>query len=103
MKSAAGSHPLRIKQLGLRSRTTYEVVTAVSCRTQYHVRSVEELKSLVERLGRQLRAIAIESDHTAVPPLDKDAKRRGEAGGKTFALLPDDFDRRQPTGEIGDI
>jgi hypothetical protein len=50
-----------------------------------------------------LRAIAIESDHPAVSPVDKGAKGRGEAGGKTFALLPNDFDRRQPTGEIGDI
>jgi len=50
-----------------------------------------------------LRAIAIDSDYTAVSPVDEDAESRDEAGGKTFALLSDDFDRRQPTGEIGDI
>src|ERR1700735_3251069 len=97
IKGAASSHPLRIKQPGLRGLTTYEVVTAVSSRTQYHVRSVQKPESLIERLRRQLRAISIESNHTAISPVDKDAKRRGEASGESFALLSDDFDRWEPT------
>ena len=103
IKSTPRSHPLRIKQLGVQSRTTYEVVAAVDSRTHDYVCTVEELESLIERLGRQLRAVAIESDHAAVAPSDEDAEGRDEARGKTFAFLSDDFDCRQPTGEIDDI
>jgi hypothetical protein len=94
---------LRIKQVGLHSLTTYEVVSTVSSWTYHYVRSVKELESLIKRLRRELRAVAIDSEHTAVSPIDEDAEGREEARGKALALLSDDFDRRQPTGEISDI
>src|SRR6202035_3675928 len=103
IKSSASSHPLRIKQLGLHNLTAYEILTSVSIRTHHYVCPVEELESLIERLRRQLRAVAIDSDHAAVSPVDEGAKGRDESRGKTLALLSDDFDHRQPTGEIGDI
>src|SRR5271170_289939 len=103
IKRSAGSHPLHIKQLGLDIGTADEVVATVSGWTHHHVRTVEEMESLVERLRGQLRAVAIDSDHTAVSPADEDAEGRDETRGKTLVLLSDDFDHGQPTGEIGDI
>src|SRR5271156_3881714 len=75
--------------------SAYKIITAIICRADNHIEISERLERARKNRSRQMRAVAVESNHALLATCSccEVRKQRGEACRKALALLRRHADR----------